>query len=272
MLYITATPIGNLQDITLRALEVLKQVEYIACENMQHTATLLNYFELKAKLLSYREESRERDAKRILSLLSDGHDVALVTDAGTPTISDPGYHLVALALEHGVEVTSLPGASAVLTAISLSGFTADSFLFLGFPPRKSSNRAHFFSEIAESEHTTVFYESPHKLLKTLKELEPLLHERKMLAARELTKRFEELSRGTVSELLQRFGSLDPKGEFVFVVEGKKKAARKSVDPALIEELLNSGLSPKDVVRELSSLSSSKKELYAAVLEVKKRMS
>ena len=219
MLYIVATPIGNLEDITLRALRVLKEVNTIVCEDTRHTKILLNKYEIEKPLLSYHSHSGASKVQKVVDLLEEGKNLALVSDAGTPGISDPGYAVVKAALEKGIEVVPLPGASAFLTALMVSGFPINHFLYLGFLPVKKGRQT-MFLKLKEEKNTVVFYESPYRILKTLGELKEYLGEdREIVLARELTKKFEEFKRGTVGEVYEEMQGNKPKGEFVFILKG-----------------------------------------------------
>ncbi len=275
MLYICSTPIGNLGDITLRALETLKNADVVACESITHTRGLLSHFNIHAQLMSFREENRQKASEEILKLLEVGKSVVLVTDAGTPAVSDPGFFLVDKALSAGYEVTSLPGASSLLASIVLSGFSADSFLFLGFLPRKNTKRNAVYEEIAFSSRTCIFFESPHRFIKTLKELDPFVENRRICVTRELTKKFEEVLRGSCSEIISLFEEKKIQGEFVILVEGSSDEKEESASADFLEEkaceLLMSGVSPKIAVRELQMFSKNKKELYSLVLKIKNKL-
>jgi len=216
ILYIVATPIGNLEDITLRALRILKEVDLIASEDTRQTTKLLQRYNLKTGLISYHKFTVKSKTPYIVKMLKEGKNIALVTDAGTPGISDPGSYLVEKALEEKVRVESIPGACALATALSVSGLDASSFIFYGFLPRKSVQRCRLFESLAEEEKTVAFYESPHRILKTLDDLNAVLPERKIVLARELTKKFEEILSGTASQIKAK---LKPKGEIVLMVAG-----------------------------------------------------
>ncbi|HBU06523.1 MAG TPA: 16S rRNA (cytidine(1402)-2'-O)-methyltransferase [Candidatus Magasanikbacteria bacterium] len=238
-LYIVATPIGNLGDITLRALKILKSVDFILCEDTRVTLNLLNHFEIKTKTISYHQHSEEKKVREIKELLEQGKNLALVTDAGTPGISDPGNQLINVILsearrakskyppvEEGDPSTPLrsaqddtvepiPGPSAVITALSISGFPTDKFVFMGFPPHKKGRKT-FFADVAKAEYTVAFYESNHRIKKCLGELAEVLEEdRQMCVCRELTKKFETIYRGTIKEILAM--NISEKGEFVIVI-------------------------------------------------------
>jgi len=215
-LYIVATPIGNLSDLTFRAKEVLETVDLVACEDTRHTDILLKHYAIKKPSLSFHSHSGQMKVDKIMDYLNNGKDVALVSDAGTPGISDPGYVLVHAALEAGVTVIPIPGASAVITALCASGLPTDKYLYLGFLPVKKGRQT-IFKKIAESEHTVVFYESPHRLKKTLEQLGEFLgDEAKVAVAKELTKIYETYYRGTLAEVLKALPE-NVKGEYVVMV-------------------------------------------------------
>ena len=224
MLYIVATPIGNLEDITLRAINVLNNADLILAEDTRITRILLDRYNIKKDLISYHQHSGFKKIDRIIDMLKDGKNLALVTDAGTPGISDPGGFLVSEALKAipDLKVVPIPGPNAALAALSISGFPADKFVFLGFPPHKKGRQT-FFKKIGQLENTIVFYESKHRIIKALENLRDLslLGGRKIVVCRELTKQFETIYRGTVDELLPKF-KLDKNnlGEFVVVIENK----------------------------------------------------
>jgi 16S rRNA (cytidine1402-2'-O)-methyltransferase len=219
-LYIIATPIGNLGDITLRALEILKSVDFVLCEDTRNTAVLLNHYKIKKSLISYHQHSDQKKVKEILSLLDDGKKLALVTDAGTPGISDPGNLLISelLKINSDITIVSIPGASAITSALSISGFPTDKFIFLGFPPHKNK-RQKFFKSLSVIDCTIVFYESGHRIMKCLQELcEVLDSQRKIMVGRELTKKFETIYRGNANEVKNLLK--DERGEFVVVINKK----------------------------------------------------
>jgi 16S rRNA (cytidine1402-2'-O)-methyltransferase len=219
MLYLVATPIGNLGDITLRALETLRSVDLVASEDTRKTGLLLKHFEIKKPQISYHEHNEDRAGSRIEELLLDGKSVAVVTDAGTPGIADPGFTVVRRALAAGLEVTMIPGPSALIMALVLSGLPVHSFTFRGFPPRKSGARRTFLRVDAASPHTLVFYESPHRLRAFLDDALAVYGDRRAAIANDLTKMFEAVQRGSLSALAQAAGSGPLRGEYVVVVEG-----------------------------------------------------
>ena len=218
-LYIVATPIGNLQDMTLRAVETLKRVDLILCEDTRVTQKLLSHYEIKTPTLSYHQHSKLNKTEYILDILKQGKNLALVSDAGTPGVSDPGNQLIQKIVESlgdSVKIEPTPGASAVTALASISGFPVDKFLFLGFPPMKNK-RKKFFEEVADSKYSTVFYESPYRIIKTLKELSPLIGEREIVVCRELTKKFETIYRGEIEEVIKNIEGGEIKGEFAVIV-------------------------------------------------------
>ena len=219
MLYVIATPIGNLDDITLRALEALKSADVIAAEDTRHSGNLLRHFEIRKPLVSYHEHNEAMRATQLVERLAAGENVALITDAGTPALSDPGARLIRKCIEENLPFTILPGASAILTALVGSGFALDRFSYRGFLPVKSGQRERELHAAMEREETSVFFESPHRILKTLKACAELMPERKLCVARELTKKFEEFRRGTAVELLAHYEAYPAKGEITLVIDG-----------------------------------------------------
>jgi 16S rRNA (cytidine1402-2'-O)-methyltransferase len=216
-LYVVATPIGNLEDITLRALRILREVALIAAEDTRQTRKLLARYEIETPLLSFHEHSPPARLHQILQRLESGESVALVTDAGTPGISDPGASLVRAAHEAGIPVVPVPGVSAVTAAISVSGFVASRFRFEGFPPRKAGARKRFFEALQEEDAPIVLFESPHRLLPTLQTALEVLGDRPAVICREMTKQFEQIFYGTLSSALQHWQQHTPRGEFVLVL-------------------------------------------------------
>ncbi len=219
VLYLVATPIGNLQDITFRALEVFKEVSVIACEDTRQTIKLLNHFQIQKKLLSYHEHNKEKIGEQILRLLLNGEKIALVSDAGTPAISDPGYDLVSLVLKHEIPVISIPGANAALTALIASGLLPYPFIFYGFLPREEKEAKKELERIKDYPETLVFYEAPHRLKKRLGEMFKTLGDRKLVLARELTKRYEEYYRGSLGEWLEEVEESEIRGEYTVILSG-----------------------------------------------------
>jgi 16S rRNA (cytidine1402-2'-O)-methyltransferase len=225
MLYVVATPIGNLLDITLRALEVLKSVDVIAAEDTRHSGMLLKHFRVKKPLLSYHEHNEAMRTAQLIKRLAAGEEVALITDAGTPGFSDPGARLIRECIKRGLPFSVIPGPSSILTALLGAGFSIERFCFRGFLPVKSGQRERELRAAADREETTVFFESPYRLTKTLAACIDIMLDRQLCVARELTKKFEEFRRGTASELLAHFETHPPKGEIALLVEGGSTAPR-----------------------------------------------
>lgn len=219
MLYLVATPIGNLGDISVRALETLRSVDLIASEDTRKTGLMLQRFEIKKPQMSFHEHNEAQAVQRIMNALAGGQSVAMVTDAGTPGISDPGFTLVRAALTEGFEVTMIPGAAAFVMAVVLSGLPTHAFTFRGFPPRKSGKRQAFFAIDQHSPHTLIFYESPHRLAKFLDDAIEVYGNRRAAIANDLTKMFETIQRGTLSELRQWVEQIEPRGEYCIVIAG-----------------------------------------------------
>ncbi|MFP3976077.1 MAG: 16S rRNA (cytidine(1402)-2'-O)-methyltransferase [Dehalococcoidia bacterium] len=217
------TPIGNLEDITLRALNILREVSLIAAEDTRRTRQLLSAYEIKASLTSYHEHNKRAKLPRILQALREGH-VALVCNAGMPGINDPGYDLIQAALEHDMDVVPVPGPSAITTALSVSGITVEQFVHLGFLPRKKGARKKLLESVANEPRAIVAFETPHRIISALGDVSEVLGERRIAVCRELTKLHEEVFRGTVSEAMEHF--VNPKGEFALVIEGKRREKTK----------------------------------------------
>lgn len=221
-LYIVSTPIGNMEDITLRALRILKEVDLIAAEDTRRTGLLLKHFGIQAPLTSYFEGNELKKREFILAKLKEGKNVALVSDAGTPGVSDPGFRLIQLAIENQLPIIPVPGSSAVITALSVSGLPTDAFLFEGFLPHKSKKRRDLLKELENVRETLVFYESPHRISETLRDILDILGDRETVLTRELTKVYEEIVRGKVSEILNQVGDRTIKGEITLVISGKTR--------------------------------------------------
>ena len=221
-LYLVSTPIGNLDDITLRALKILANVDILCCEDTRTTQILLDKYELKPKkLLSYFEQNEQKRIPEIVQLLNDGNSVALVSDAGTPTISDPGFRLVRAVIDEGISVIPIPGVNAAITALSASGLPTDAFVFEGFLPVKKGRKTRL-EFLKEETRTIIFYESPYRILRTLNDLKEVFGERDTVLARELTKKFEEFLRGNFSQLIEQLSQKKILGEFVVIVKGKEE--------------------------------------------------
>lgn len=223
-LYLVATPIGNLEDITYRAVRILSEVDMIAAEDTRHSLKLLNHLEIKKPLISYHDNNRISRAKELVEKLKEGKNIALISDAGTPAISDPGEELVAMAIEADIFVTAIPGCSASVNALILSGLPTGRFAFEGFLPQKHSDRVKFLENIQNEDRTLIFYEGPHRIKDMLTDTLKVLGDRRCAALRELTKLHEQAVRGSLSKVLSHFEEQDPRGEFVIVVEGSQKKA------------------------------------------------
>jgi len=222
MLYIVSTPIGNREDITLRALRILKEVDLIAAEDTRHTSFLLRHFGIHTPLTSYFEGNEFKKKEFILSKLKQGHRIALVSDAGTPGISDPGFRLIQTAIEDEIPIVPIPGPSAVITALSVSGLPTDAFIFRGFLPHKMKKRRDLLKELEDVRETLIFYESPHRISETLKDIYEVLGDREIVLTRELTKIYEEVLRGKVSDIQSQIGERKLKGEITLVISGKTR--------------------------------------------------
>ena len=222
MLFIVPTPIGNLRDITLRALDTLKSTDMILCEDTRHTQKLLSVYEIKKPLMSFHEHSAPGKVKEIIRILEEGKNLALVSDGGMPLISDPGFQIVHQAILQKIPFEVLPGASALTTALAASGLATDSFSFFGFLPQKAAARKKFLLSLTEKEETLIFYESPYRLVQTLEEMAEIFGQREAAVARELTKKFEEIQRGTLADLVVKFSSKKVLGEIVVLVSGKNR--------------------------------------------------
>ena len=220
ILFIVSTPIGNLDDITLRALKILKDVDLIAAEDTRRTRRLLSRFDIRTPMISYFEHNELKRLDGLLSRLKGGKDIALVSDAGTPGISDPGYRLILKAIERGIQVIPIPGPSAVIAALSVAGLPTDSFTFVGFLPKKGGKRRKLLDKLGDSDWTWILYESPHRLMETLGDLLAACGDRKVVITRELTKAFEEVIRGSLSEIIDILQGRRIRGEITIVLAGK----------------------------------------------------
>jgi len=278
ILYICGTPIGNLEDITLRSLKILKEVNLIAAEDTRHTLKLLNHYQINTKVTSYYEYNKFKKASYLVEILKNGQDIALVSDAGMPGISDPGYVLIDLALKNNIKIIPVPGVSALITALVVSGLPTDKFVFEGFLPRKIKDRKRYFKSIENEERTIIFYETPHRLKKALKDMLEILGDRKVVIARELTKLYEEIIRGKLSQVLTEISTKEVKGEITLIVQGGiKKKENSSTDflikECIIEEYLkklkNQGYSNKEIIKiTQEKLNIPKNLIYKKLLEMK----
>ncbi len=269
ILYLVATPIGNLEDVTLRALRVLREVGTIAAEDTRRTRKLLSHYKINTRLLSYHEHNKAARQKEMMAALEDG-DVALVSDAGTPGLSDPGYELVQAALQAGHQVSPVPGASAPIAALVASGLPTDAFVFLGYLPRRATERKRLLSSVAGEQRTMVAFEAPHRLLASLQDMQAIFGDQRVVAAcRELTKIHEEIVRGTLADLRRHFTSQKPRGEFTLVISGKPEGERWQ-EPLVrrrLEELMAQGIKPSEAAREVASQSGwTRQQVYQLALE------
>ena len=262
-LYLVGTPIGNLEDMTVRALRILKEVDVIAAEDTRNTKKLCNYFEIQTPLVSYHEHNLEQGGEKLLGYLREGKSVALVSDAGLPCISDPGADIVVKAIEEDFAVVPVPGANAALTALIASGIIPQPFYFFGFLNRQKKERRLQLEKLAKREETMIFYEAPHRLKETLKDLELVLGDRKIVLARELTKKFEEFLRGSISEALDWVNENEIRGEFCVILEGNINGEMEEEEAAYwtslsivehIEHLIEEKqLNSKDAIKEVAKL-------------------
>lgn len=267
-LYIVSTPIGNLEDITLRALRILKDVDVIAAEDTRHSIKLLNHYGISKPLISYWGEKEKVKAEEVLERLHSGQSVALISDAGTPGISDPGYVLIEKAIGNGINVVPIPGPSALTAAISISGIPMKEFTFVGFLPPKMVQRQKILRSLGMEKRTLVFYEAPHRIIETLEDMHVIFGERKAVVVREITKLHEEALRGNIGEVINMLNDKTIAGEFVIIVEGKKKED-VSFEDALNEVrlLMKKGTGRKEAVKIISGqYGLSKNELYERSLE------
>jgi 16S rRNA (cytidine1402-2'-O)-methyltransferase len=271
-LYIVATPIGNLEDITLRALRVLKEVGVIAAEDTRHTRKLLNRYDIHTALVSYHEHNERSAAPALVERLLGGESVALVSDAGTPGISDPGYRLIVAAAAAGITVSPVPGPAAVIAALSVSGLPTDRFVFEGFLPEKGEQRRQRLRLLRDEPRTLVFYEAPHRLKDSLRDLQEVLGDRPGALARELTKLHEEVLRGSLDEISMRVAAGAPRGEVVLMVSGSpgQPAPEAGLLAEDISQLRARGLRVKEIAELLSEkYSRPRKEIYRLIVELEK---
>lgn len=272
-LYLVSTPIGNLEDITLRAISVMKSVDLIACEDTRHTGRLLNHFGISKPTISYHEHNEQARADELVQHLLAGKSIAIVTDAGTPGISDPAYRIVLAAIENGITVVPVPGAVALVAGLVASGLPTDSFLFAGFLPAKKMARRTRLEELKTERATLVFYEAPHRIRETLIDALEVLGNRQASLARELTKLHEQFIRGKLSELVAHFDANQPRGEMTLVIAGSGDDNLPQVETGLISEqverLMLGGLSRNDAIKQAAkSRGLTKREAYQIMLEEK----
>lgn len=266
-LYLVATPIGNLEDITLRAINCLKEVDIIAAEDTRHTLKLLNHLEIKKKLISNHRHNEDVKSSILINFLLEGKNIALVSDAGTPGICDPGEEIVKLAIKNEIEIVPIPGACALINALIASGMNTTEFAFYGFLPLNKKNRKEKLEEIKEETKTIILYEAPHKLLNTLNDIQKLLgEETKIVLARELTKIHEEFIRGSITKIIENI--TDVKGEFIIIIEGRSKESIEKNEyvnmslEELYEKFENEGVSKKEIIKKIAKIKNvNKNEIY-----------
>jgi 16S rRNA (cytidine1402-2'-O)-methyltransferase len=272
VLYIVATPIGNLEDITLRAIRVLKEADVIAAEDTRHTQKLLSKFDIHTPLTSYHDHNKEEKAPVLVARLLEGKNVALVSDAGTPGISDPGYFLINLAVDQKIPVVPIPGATAAIAALSVSGLPTDRFVFEGFLPSKHTARMKRLIELAKEERTLIFYEAPHRIMQALEDMQTVLGDRKAVLTRELTKVHEQVLRGRIPDVRRQLEAGSMKGEFTIIVEAAASGAdRVNISPEeyLKNLILHRGLPKKEAIAVAAhDLGVPKKEIYKIGLTIK----
>ena len=269
-LYVVATPIGNLEDISLRALRILREVRLIAAEDTRKTKRLLNAYHIQTPMTSYHEHNKKTKLDYILNCLKEG-DVALVSEAGMPGISDPGYELIGAAYQNDIPVIPIPGPSAVITALAVSGLPTNRFLYLGFLPRRASARKQALKSVAQETGTMVILEAPHRLQQALSDLQLVLGDRRLAVCRELTKLHEEVFRGTISQAIDRF--TEPRGEFTLVIEGKreeKPQKSKKIIEERLRDMYQNGVKAKEAIASVAGETGlSRRELYRTWLEMNK---
>jgi probable S-adenosylmethionine-dependent methyltransferase, YraL family len=252
-LYIVATPIGNLEEITFRAIRILKEVSYIAAEDTRNTVKLLNHYDIQTKLISHHEHNIQRSIPKLISLLQEGNSIALVSDAGFPAISDPGYELVKVAIENNINVVPVSGANACLDALVVSGIVPQPFLFYFFLSHQEKNKKKELMELKNMKQTLVFYEAPHRISKTISSMLEIFGNRQVALCREITKKHEEIIRGTLEEITMILDSI--KGEIVLVVDGCKEQQIETITDdeivAQVQQYIEKGMTPKDAIKEIA---------------------
>jgi 16S rRNA (cytidine1402-2'-O)-methyltransferase len=270
VLYIVATPIGNLGDISERAVEVLKQADLIAAEDTRHSKTLLERFGIKTKVTAYHEHNEEKVTQQLIQQIENGESIALISDAGTPLINDPGYNLVVSAHDNQIQVVPIPGPSAIITALSASGLPTNKFIYEGYLPAKSEARKTRLNELKNESRTLVLYEAPHRIIESLKIMQEVFGaKRRVTIARELTKQFEQIVRAPLNEINEKLASeeIKHKGEFVVIVEGAKELAISDEEVLRINKILSEKLSPKDAAGLTAKITGKKKnDVYKLALD------
>lgn len=255
MLYLVGTPIGNFDDMTYRAVETLKNVDLIAAEDTRNTLNLLNHFDIKTKLTSYHEHNKASKGQQLLQLLLEGKDIAVVTDAGMPAISDPGEDIVKLCIENNVEITTVPGPTAFVSALVMSGLPTKGVVFEGFLSAKNSEREKRLQQLKDYKETIIFYEAPHKLIRTLENIKEVFGDREISVSREITKKFEETIRGNISYVIEHFNENNPRGEFVLVVSGAMEKEVVYIISVIehVDQLISNGMDKKTAIAEVAKL-------------------
>jgi 16S rRNA (cytidine1402-2'-O)-methyltransferase len=271
-LYIVGTPLGNLEDMTYRAVRILQTVDLIAAEDTRHTGKLLQHFQVKTPQISYHDHNRQTRTAELIDRLQQGTSIALVTDAGMPGISDPGYELVRACTEVGIPIVPIPGATAAMTALSASGLRSDRFAFEGFLPAKETDRREHLERLITDERSLIFYEAPHRIQKTLQDMATVLgNDRQIVLARELTKLHEEFWRGTVKAAIAHYNTREPKGEFTLIVSGAEPSKVPLTEEVLKAELLSlmqQGISRSQASRQLSQQTAlPRRQLYQLALQI-----
>jgi 16S rRNA (cytidine1402-2'-O)-methyltransferase len=270
VLYIVATPIGNLGDISERAIEILKQVDLIAAEDTRHSKTLLERFGIKSKITSYHEHNEEKVTQQLIQQIQAGESIAIISDAGTPLINDPGYKIVVAAHDNNIQVVPIPGPSAIITALSASGLPTNKFIYEGYLPAKSEARKTRLKELKIESRTLVFYEAPHRIVESVKIMQEILGDnRRVTIARELTKKFEQIVRESLSVINEKLESeeIKHKGEFVVIVEGAKEMSVSDEEVLRINQILAEKMTPKDAAGLTAKITDKKKnEVYQLVID------
>lgn len=272
ILYLCATPIGNLEDITYRAVRILREADFIAAEDTRHSRKLMSHFDIHTPLVSYHEHNKAERGPQLIDRLLAGESMALISDAGLPGISDPGADLTRLAVEAGIQVVPVPGANAALSALVASGLDTDIFTFVGFLPKQNKKRRQVLAALTSLPASIIFYEAPHRLRETLTLLKDHFGDRKAVTGRELTKKFEEFTRGTLQTLIDHFTDNEPRGEFTIVIAGydenhKMTATVETVDPVqAAQDLIKQGMPKKDAIRQVArEYNVSRREVYGQLI-------
>ncbi len=276
-LYICPTPIGNLDDITIRTLNTLKEVDIIAAEDTRHTIKLLNHYNIKKTLTSYHEHNIKEKGPYLINKMLDGLSIALVSDAGMPGISDPGEDLIKIAIENNIDITVLPGATALITALVSSGLPTRRFVFEGFLSSKKKDRKKSLEDLKMEKRTIILYESPHRIKDLLKDIKEVLGDRKLVIARELTKKYEEIFRGNIDKCIERFQRENPKGEFVIIIEGLSEDKLKSINEEMWQDMtikehiklyMDKGINKKVAIKKVSKERNiSKRDVYKESIDI-----